>query len=162
MRSQTPNALNGTVEIRNWIISSHVIYNGCNYSSMSGLRKSMLVKPSLFVLVEVSTDRKQLGRSKKSVTCPQHPRILRPMPAEMTVHTKVESTNQYKDIFLFVKSSQYDRKCYVLVRDGHRSTANLLSFIEFYTSKLRPLRASCWCFAMTSACKYPQLTRTKS
>ena len=64
-----------------------------------------------------------------------------------------------KDLFLSLKSSQYDRKC--LVRDGHRSTANLLSFIGFYTSKLRLLRASCWCFAMTSACEYPQLTRTK-
>ena len=62
IRSQTPKVLNGTVEIRKWISSSHVVYNGCNYSSMSGLRKSMLVKPSLFVLAEVSTDRKQLGR----------------------------------------------------------------------------------------------------
>ena len=49
----------------------------------------------------------------------------------------------------------YDRKWYPLVRDRHRSTANLLSFNGLYTSK------SCWYFAITSACKYPQLTRTK-
>ena len=50
---------------------------------------------------------------------------------------------------------------HALVGDGHRSTAKLLSFSGLYTSKLRLLRASWWCFAMTSACKYPQLSRTK-
>ena len=67
---------------------------------------------------------------------------------------------QYKDLFLSVKSSQYDRKWHALVRDGHKAMANLLSFSGLYTSKLQPLRAFWWCFAMTSACKYPQLTRT--
>ena len=28
-------------------------------------------------------------------------------------------------------------------------------------SKLRPKRASCWCFTITSACKYPHPTRTQ-
>ena len=170
MRSQTPKVLNGTVEIRKWIISSHVIYNGCNYSSMSGLRKSMLVKPSLFVLAEVSTDRKQLGRRLPSgyqQEVSNLPSTSSNTPPHVRRNDRTHQSWKYKPVqrpflFLSVKSSQYDRKCHVLVRDGHRSTANLLSFIEFYTSKLRPLRASCWCFAMTSACKYPQLTRTKS
>ena len=62
---------------------------------MSGLRKSMLVKLSLFVLAEVSTDRQQLGRrlpsdhQQEGSNLPQHPRILFfPMSAEMTVHMK--------------------------------------------------------------------------
>ena len=95
LRSQTPKVLNGTVKIRKWIISSHVIYNGRNYSSMSGLRKSVLVKPSLFVSAEVSSDRKQLGRRLPS----DYQQDISNLPStssctpphEMTVHTQVES-----------------------------------------------------------------------
>ena len=165
IRSQTPKVmLKGTVEIRKWIISSHVIYDGCNQSSRSGLRKSMLVKPSLFVLAEVSTDCKQLGRRlpsdyKQEVS--NLPSTSSYTPPHVRRNDRTHASWKYRDLFLSVKSSQYDRKCHVLVRDGHRSTAHLLSFIGFYTSKLQPLRVFCWCFAMTSACKYPQLTRTK-
>ena len=55
----------------------------------------MLVKLSLFVLAEVSTDRQQLGRSlpsdyqQEGSNLPQHPRILYPMSVEMTVHMQV-------------------------------------------------------------------------
>ena len=94
---------------------------------------------------------------RKAVNCPQYPRILRLMPTEMTVHTSW----QYKDIFLSVNSSQFDSNWHALVRDGHRSTTNLLPLSGLYTIKLWPLRASCWCFAQASAGKYPQLTRTK-
>ena len=73
------------------------------------------------------------------------------MSTEMTVHTN----GQDKDLFLSLKSSQYDRKWHALVRDGHRSTAKQLSFSEFYTSKLRSLRASCWCFATTCSVQIP-------
>ena len=130
---------------------------------MSGLRKSMLVKLSLFVLAEVSTDRQQLCHRLPSDYQQEGNKL--PSTSSYTpphVH-KNECTHarwQYKDIFLSAKSSQYDRKWHTLVRDGHRSTANLLSFSRLYTCKWWPLRPPCWCFAMTSACKYPQLTRT--
>ena len=41
------------------------------------------------------------------------------------------------------------------------ATANLFFFSELTRRKLRPQQAPCWCFAMTSACKYPQLTQAK-
>ena len=75
------------------------------------------------------------------------------------------------DISLPVKSTRYGRRWHVLVRDGHRwhvlvrdghrSTADLLSFSGSTARKLRPLRATGWCFTMTSACKYLQLARAK-
>ena len=37
----------------------------------------------------------------------------------------------------------------------------VLTSLAPFTSELRPLWAPCWCFAMTSACEYPQLTRTE-
>ena len=37
----------------------------------------------------------------------------------------------------------------------------VLTSLAPFTSELRPLWAPCWCFAMTSACEYPQLTQTE-
>ena len=51
-----------------------------------------------------------------------------------------------RHIAVSVKSLRYGRRWHALVQDGHRSTANLLSFSGLSTSKLWSLRASCWCF----------------
>ena len=124
----------------------------------------MLVKLSLFALGEVSADRQQLGRKlpsdyqQEGSNLPSTSSYTSP---DVRRNDRTHASWQYKDICLSVKSSQYGRKWHALVRDAHRSTANLRSFSGLYTSKLWPLRASCWCFAMTSAIKYPQVTGTK-
>ena len=128
---------------------------------MSGLRKSMLVS-SLFlfwqrclqIISNLVADCPQII-SRKAVTCPQLPSILHPMSAEMTIHMQIGRKNTFS--CLLKACLQYDRRWHTLVRDGHKSTANLLSFRGIYSSKLRPLWALCWCFAMTSACKYRRL-----
>ena len=124
----------------------------------------MLVKLSLFVLADVSTDRQQLGHGLPSdyqQEASNLPSTSSCTPSHVHRNDCTHASWQYKDLFLSVISSQHDRKWHSLVRDGDRSMANLLSFSRLYTSKLQPLLASCCCFAMTSACKYLQPTRTK-
>ena len=124
----------------------------------------MLVKVSLFVLAEVSTDLQQLGRRLPSgyqLEGSNLPSTFTYTPPHVRRNDRTHANWQYKDIFLSAKSSQYDCKWHALVWDDHSSTTNLLSFNGLYASTLRPLQASCWCFAMTSACKYLQLTQTK-
>ena len=60
------------------------------------------------------------------------------------INDSTHASWQYKDFFLSVKSSEYDRKWHALVRDGHRSTTNLLPLSGFYTTKLRPLQTCFW------------------
>ena len=110
------------------VISFYIIYYGCNFLSMSGLRKSMLAKPSLF-LAEVSTDRQQIGcrlASDYQQGGSNWPSISSYTPLLVRRNGHIHASWLYKDLLLSLKCSQYDRKWHVLVR-GHRSTANLLS-----------------------------------
>ena len=105
-----------------------MISNGCNYSSISGLRKFMLVKLSLFVLSDISTDRKKLGHrlpSEHQQEGSNLPSISSYTPSHIRRNDRTHTSWQYKDFFLSVKSPQYDRKWHALVLDGHRSTTNL-------------------------------------
>ena len=49
----------------------------------------------------------------------------------------------------------------IISRHGEILDKCVLTSLAPFTSELRLLWAPCWCFAMTSAFKYPQLTRTK-
>ena len=127
---------------------------------MSGLGESMVVKPSLFVLAEVSTDLKQLGRrlpsdyQKKVSNLPSPSSYTPPLVRR---NDRTHESWKYKDIFVRKKLAIWPQ----MSRTGARWPRVHCQPTFFYTSKLRPLRASCWCFAMTSVWKYPQLTRTK-
>ena len=94
----------------------------------------MSVKLYLFVLAEVSAERQQLGRSLPS-DYQQEGSNLPSTSSYIAPHVRMNACAhtswQYKDLFLSVKSPQYDRKCHTLARDAHRSTANLLSSASY-------------------------------
>ena len=96
----------------------------------------MSAKLSLFVLAEVSTDRQQPGRrlpSDYQQEGSKLPSTSSYTPPHVRRNDHTHASWQYKDPFLSVKSSQCNRKWYMLVWDGHRSTANLLCFSGLYT-----------------------------
>ena len=126
---------------------------------MSGLRKSMLAKLSLFVLEEVSTDRQQLGRRLPSDYQQEGSNL--PSTCSYTSphdrrNNRTHASWQYKDLFLFVKSLQYGRKWHALVRDGQKSTTNLHSFRGY-------IRVSCGLYVPPAGVlRWHQRTNTHS